>query len=139
MPDFYKRIYVVAFQYFQKIWGDKSTMVPFNVTLALSLSLICFLMALIFAGFLIFDIQISKIFSNKFFVLLILGVIISWHYLNFEYKSRYVKTIEWYENQSFSKINRVTVQFFVFLYLFGSILLFVSLAIISTNKVAGNG
>ena len=135
MPKFYKRIYVVAFQYFQKIWGEKSTMVPFNATLALSLSLICFIMSLMLICFLLFDSQVVFMFSNKFLVLLILGIIIAWHYLKFEYKSRFVNTIKWHENQNFSRKNQLIVQSLVFLYLFGSILLFVTLAIISTNKV----
>lgn len=138
MPNFYKRIYVVAFQYFQKIWGKKSSLVPYNATLALSLSFICFLMALMMGFLMFFDSQIVFLFSNKIFVLLVLGVIILWHYFNFEYKSRYVNVIKWYESQSYSSFNRFAVKLLVFLYLFGSIILFVSLAIIATSKkIAG--
>ncbi len=128
---YYDFLYAVTYRYFQKLWGEKSDIVPFNVSLGLSLSLLCFIQAIISSINLGFDYNVH-VFSNKSLTVLVLGIIVLFHYYRYEHAEKYKKVLAQYKK--LSDVNSKIKIIAVYLYLFGSILSMIVLAIVGSMK-----
>ena len=127
---FYNYIYAVTFFYFKKLWGKEKEIVPFNVYIALTLSMICFIGCVLFILDLIVNYDFIYALSNPIVNIALISLILIPHVFLFEYKEKYKKVLKSFKKSEFESPKRI----FVFLYLFGSILVFIILAIITVKS-----
>ena len=128
----YKYIYGVIYRYYERLWGEKSSIVPFNVTLGLSFSLFTFLISIPLLLFVLFNIDLLFVFSNKIVMIFLLSGIVGLHYFLFEYGDKYKKIMKDYDKLLKQGGNHNLKKTFVFIYIFGSIVSLICLAILST-------
>lgn len=134
----YNIIYAIEYKYFEKSWRKNfptaNEIIPFNVTLAMTLSFSCLFYGLI----LLLDFIIGKhffllFFSNRIFIYVFVGLVLIMHYYCYEYKSNYKKVITWFESLNISRSWYIFYLVLTICFSIGSIISFITLAIISVG------
>ena len=129
----YNFIYGTVFEYYKKLWGNNKDIVPLNVTIGLSFSLIAFISSIFLIIHLIFDLEAILFLESKLYSIILVVAVFGIHFFLFEYKSKYKTVLKWYRSQSIFDKNKK--KYFVYLYIFGSILLFFILLFIEIIKI----
>lgn len=129
----YNFIYGTVFEYYKKLWGKNKDIVPLNVTIGLSFSLIAFISSIFLIIHLIFDLETILFLESKLYSIILVVIVFGIHFFLFEYKSKYKSVLKWYRGQSTFDKNKK--KYFVYLYIFGSILLFFILLFIEIVKI----
>lgn len=124
-------LYGATFKYFEKLWGKSSNIVPFNVTLALTLSTFCFFTTILLTLSLLSKGELLFLFSRTYIIVGLLGVL-AFFYFRYERKERYKKILSWYDSECRGKKFHFLKLTLVFVYNFGSIIFFIVLAILNT-------
>lgn len=134
----YNIMYVIEYKYFQRIWGSfafKKNIIPFNVTLTMTLSFVCFFYSIIlFIDFIIGQNLFLYFFSNKFLIYILVGVVLGLHHYCYEFKSKYLTVLKDYEFLEISKSKYITYFILTNIYIYGSIISLIVLAILSVDN-----
>ena len=132
MNNFYNYIYGTLYKYYESLWGKEKDIIPFNVTLGLSFSFIAFIISIALLLFIFFNINLLFLFSNKLIMFSLLSSVVGFHYFQFEHHKKYEKIMADYNKERKKEDNHSFKKTLVFVYIFGSIISLISLAILST-------